>query len=134
MKLLKGFLVALFIFLILFNIILTIMAGATLHMMSMAVLLTLIMVFIFKKRVSWIIAVCLFTYGIFYFLFSSIYKSPPGALEFTSTLNTFLFGGYSGNPLRYVIHLFPFVFYTVSLIVFLTKPVRKQYNITAYTF
>ena len=131
MKLVKGILVALFIFLILFNIALTIIAGATLHKMSIAVLLTLIIIFIHKKRVSWMIAVCLFTYGIFYFLFSSIYKSASGAIEFTSTLNTFLFGGYTGNPWRHVIHLFPFVFYAVSLIVFLTKPVRKHYNITA---
>jgi hypothetical protein len=131
MKLVKGILIALFIFLILFNIALTIIAGATLHKMSIVVLLTLIMIFIFKKRISWMIAVCLFTYGIFYFLFISIYKSAPGVLEFTSTLNTFLFGGYTGNPLRHILHLFPFLFYTVSLIVFLTKPVRKHYNITA---
>ena len=131
MKLVKGILIALFVFLILFNIVLTIIAGATFHKMSIAVLLTLIMIFIYKKRISWMIAVCLFIYGIFYFLFISTYKSAPGALEFTSTLNTFLFGGYTGNPLRYVIYLFPFLFYAVSLIVFLTKPVRKQYHITA---
>ena len=131
MKVVKGILIALFVFLILFNIVLTIIAGATFHKMSIAVLLTLIMIFIYKKRISWMIAVCLFTYGIFYFLFSSIYKSAPGAIEFTSTLNIFLFGGYTGNPLRYVIYLFPFLFYAVSLIVFLTKPVRKHYHITA---
>jgi len=131
MKIVKGILIALFISLILFNICLTIFLDATLHKMSIAVLLTLILVFIYKKRISWIIAVSLFTYGIYHFLFISAHKSEPGALAFTSTLNTFIFGGYTGNPLRHIIHLFPFAFYAISLIAFLTKPVRKQYHITA---
>jgi hypothetical protein len=128
MKIVKGILIALFIFLILFNIFLTIFLDASSHKMSIAVLLTLILVLIYKKKVAWITGVCLFTYGVYYFLFISVHKSEPGALEFTATLNTFLFGGYTGNPLRHIIHLLPFVFYTVSLIVFLTKSVRKDYN------
>jgi hypothetical protein len=130
MKIVKGILIAVFIFLILFNILLTILAGATLHKMNIAVLLILILLLIYRKRATWIAGVCLFTYGILYFLFISAYKSDPGSLEFTSTLNTFLFGGYTGNPWRHVIHLIPFIFYAVSLIVFLTNPVRKQYHIT----
>jgi hypothetical protein len=130
MKIVKGILIVVFIFLILFNILLTIVAGATLHKMNIAVLLILILVFIYRKKAMWIAGVCLFTLGVLYFLFISVYKSEPGALEFTSTLNTFLFGGYTGNPWRHVIHVIPFIFYAVSLIVFLTKPVRKQYYIT----
>jgi hypothetical protein len=99
--------------------------------MSIVILSTLILVFIFKKRISWIIAIGLFTYGVYYFLFISIHKSEPGALEFTSALNTFIFGGYTGNPLRHVIRLIPFLFYVISLMAFLTKPVRKYYHITA---
>jgi hypothetical protein len=130
MKIVKGILIALFILLILFNILLTILAGATFHKMNIAVLFILILVFIFRKKAMWIAGVCLFSLGVLYFLFISVYKSEPGALEFTSTLNTFLFGGYTGNPIRYVIYLFPFLFYAISLIAFLTKPVRKYYHIT----
>jgi hypothetical protein len=130
MKIVKGILIALFISLILFNILLTIFAGATLHKMNIAVLLILILIFIYRKKATWIAGVCLFTSGVLYFIFISAYKSEPGALEFTSTLNTFLFGGYTGNPIRYLIYLFPFVFYLTSLIAFLTNPVRKYYQLT----
>jgi hypothetical protein len=130
MKIVKGILIAVFTFLILLNICLTTFLNASLHKMSTLILLLLVLVLIYKKRTWWIIGICIFTYGIFDFLFTSFYQSGAGALEFTSTLNTFIFGGYTGNPLRHIIHLFPFAFYTVSLIVFLTKPVRRQYHIT----
>ena len=132
MKIAKGILIAVFIFLILFNIGLSIFLGATLHKMSIVILLTLILVLIYKRKVSWIIAVCLCSYGVYYFLFINAYKSAPGALEFTSTLNTFLFGGYTGNPLRRIIGLLPFAYYAVALVVFLTTPVRKQYHIKSW--
>ena len=130
MKIIKGVLIVVFLLLILFNISLTIVAGEALHKLNIVVLVTLILVLVYKTRVAWVLAVCLFTYAIFYFLLISTYKAEPGAVEFTGTLNTFIFGGYTGNPLRYLIYLFPFLFYTVSLIVFLTKPVRKLYNIS----
>jgi hypothetical protein len=67
--------------------------------------------------------------GSLLFLLIDPYQSTPGALEFTSSLETFLFGGYTGNPLRRIIHLLPFAFYTGGFIVFLTAAIRKQYHI-----
>ena len=129
MKVAKCIFITIFVLLILFNIGLSIFLGATFNKMSVVVLLTLVLVLTYKKRICWIIGVCLFSYGVYYFLFIDAYKSSPGALEFTSTLETFLFGGYTGNPLRRIIHFFPLGFYAVALVTFLTTAVRKQYHI-----
>ena len=130
MKVVKGILIAIFIFLIVLNICLTIFLGTPFHKMGTVILSTLILVLIYKNSVSWIIGICLFAYGVYYSLFTIFYNAEPGALEFTSPLNTLIFGGYTGNPLRHIIHLFPFAFYVVSLIAFLTKSVCRQYHIT----
>ena len=98
-----------------------------------ALLLPVTFIFItyYRTKMSWLLAIVLFLYGIYYYFFKRILVAYPGAFEFTLPLNELLYGdkhGYtSGHPLQRYLTLFPLLFYVVSLVVFFVNPVRKQY-------
>ena len=92
---------------------------------------TFIFITYYRTKVTWILALTLFLYGIYYYFFKRIWVAYPGALEFTLPVNELLYrdkeGLSTGHSLQFYLLLFPLVFYFVSIIVFLLNPIRKQY-------
>ncbi|HEY9258471.1 hypothetical protein [Chitinophaga sp.] len=93
------------------------------------VLVILLIALVLLKRgwIYWWLGLFLVSYGLYNFLFIRIWAAEPTAMEFTSSLNYFLFGRRTGNYVHHIIVLIPFVFYLVSLILLLTKAGRKYY-------
>lgn len=92
---------------------------------------TFIFVVFFRTKATWILAMTLFAYGLYYYFFRRIWVAYPGAFEFTLPLNELMYGdkhGYTtGHPFQRWLLLFPLLFYVVSIFSFLTTPIRKLY-------
>jgi len=93
--------------------------------------LSFIFVTVHKSKLSWLMAICLFIYGIYYYLIKSHIIAYPDDYEFMQPLNELLYGDEQGYHTGYILqrylHAFPFLFYVIGLITFLTNPVRKRY-------
>lgn len=91
-----------------------------------------IFIALYRNRATWLLAFCLFLLGIYYYLFTSNRIAYPGAFEFTLPLNELLYrdrtGLSTGHPIQRFLHLFPFLFYVVALLIFITNPIKKLYR------
>jgi hypothetical protein len=98
---------------------------------------TFIFVVFYRTKLTWALAMLLFVYGLYYYFFKRIWVAYPGAFEFTLPLKELLYGdkhGYTtGHSFQRWLTLFPFIFYIVSVCLFLTKSVRKLYWINQTT-
>ncbi len=92
---------------------------------------TFIFITYYQTKATWLLAITLFVYGIYYYFFKRIWLAYPGAFEFTLPLKELIYGdkhGYTtGHLLQRYLTLFPLIFYTVSIVLFLIAPVRKSY-------
>ena len=94
--------------------------GLFLMLLLVAVLVTM--------KTTWIIGICLASYGIYYFLFRAVWESWPRSAEFTTPLRLFFFDNLNSHSLfDRVLKLFPFVFYFLFLILLLIPKIRKAY-------
>jgi hypothetical protein len=93
--------------------------------------LTFIFIAFFRTKTTWILAMALFMYGVYYYFFRRIWSAYPGAFEFTLPLNELMYrdkhGYTTGHLFQRYLTLFPLLFYVISIITFLTTPVRKLY-------
>lgn len=124
--------IAFFLVLIAARVYLDIRNHNSVRFKSLALPATLVFTFTYKSGLTWVISFLLFLYGIYYYLFESVKIAYPGVFEFTIPLNELFFGseggGYrTGSLLSHCINLFPIVFYTTALVVFMTIKVRKMY-------
>lgn len=92
---------------------------------------TFIFITYYRTKITWILAMTLFLYGIYYYFFRRVWVAYPGAFEFTLPINELLYrdkyGLSTGHPVQFYLRSFPLAFYFVSTIVFLLNPIRKQY-------
>jgi len=88
-------------------------------------------VMLYKSKISWFLAISLFFYGIYYYLFKANIIDYPDDYEFMQPLNELIYGDKQGYHTGYVFQRylsgFPFIFYIAGLIAFLTNPIRKRY-------
>jgi len=92
---------------------------------------TFIFIAYYQTKATWLLALILFAYGVYYYFFRRIWIAYPGAFEFTLPLKELMYGdkhGYTtGHPLQRYLTLFPLLFYVAAIIIFLITPVRKLY-------
>jgi hypothetical protein len=124
--------IAFFLVLIAVRVYLDISNHNSVRLKSLALPATLVFTFTYKSGLTWVMALILFLYGIYYYLFESVKIAYPGVFEFTLPLNELFFGsedeGYRIlGLLSHCISLFPMVFYPTALIVFMTVKLRKMY-------
>ena len=131
MKVVKVFFTFIFLFFILIRIWFDLSELGRLRPLTLLLPFTFIFITFYQTNVTWLLAITLFVYGIYYYFFKRIWIAYPGAFEFTLALKELMYGdkhGYTtGHPFQRYLTLFPLLFYVVSIITFLTKPVRKLY-------
>jgi len=92
------------------------------------VLLTsFIAIFLYPSKATWCTGMALFSYGLYYYFSRAVLVAEPGVMDFTYPLRWLLFTDSSQSVGYRILNLFPFVFYVASIIVFLTKPLRRLY-------
>ncbi|WP_343532246.1 hypothetical protein [Pedobacter sp.] len=93
--------------------------------------LSFIFVTFYQSKVSWIYGICLFLYGLCYYFFEAPNASDLKDYEFTQPLSDLLYldedGYHTGYTFQRYLGAFPFLFYVVGLIAFLTNPIRRRY-------
>ena len=132
LRLIKLGVIILFFSLLLLRISMDISWYNSIRLTNLLLPATIILILVYKSKVSWLTAVLIFTCGIYYYLFESTKIAYPRQFEFTLPLTEFIFGDKHGykteNKLLILIFgLFPFVFYISALFAFLTKQVMRQY-------
>jgi hypothetical protein len=95
-------------------------------------LLLLIAVFQFRNKLVWYISMTIFIYGIYSLSISAIYSAEPVTMQFTSRLSYLLFEGNSESKIKIFIEVIPDYFYSIFLILFLTKKFRRYYGVLKY--
>jgi len=130
----KGFKILLIIFFILLITICFYQAifwDISMELDRITLLLTFIFTLVYQSKGSWLAAMAVFLYGIYYYIFQSSKVAYGGNFEFTLPLIEVLYGdkhGYEGGhaPAGYL-RVFPFYYYVAGLIVLMTKRGRKAY-------
>ena len=92
-------------------------------------LLILIVVILFKNKVTWLLAMLLFLCGLYYIIAGQKY-SQNSALDFTSPFHD-LFRTQLNDGLNIFLQAFSIYFYLLSFLIFSTYPVRRWYKISA---
>jgi hypothetical protein len=127
-NILRNFFVGLLSVCLIVKIYLVLLGKYQLDINGLFFLILLIVSIIIKTKTTWIIAIGLAFYGIYYFLFRMQFESWPRAAEFTSSLKFLLWGNVGPfNRLHFFMRFFPFVFYCVFLIILFIPKVRKAY-------
>ncbi len=90
-----------------------------------------LLIVFFRTKVTWLFALSLFAYGIYYYFFVAVRIAYPGEFEFTLPINELLYGDKTGirnsHSFQRYLTLFPLTFSAVAAIAFFTIPVRKLY-------
>lgn len=123
--------VLLFSLLLIIRLYLDTLSHSSIRLTNLLLPLTFISIFMFKSKISWILGVLTFTFGLYYYMVARFYAAYPGIFEFTLPLTELLFGnghGFkTGHPFEHFISVFPFMFYMLAIILFMTKRVRELY-------
>jgi hypothetical protein len=131
MKVVKVSFTVIFLFFIIIRIWFDLSEFGRLRPFTLLLPLTFIFITYYQKKISWLLAMILFVYGLYYYFFKRIWVAYPGAFEFTQPLNELMYGdkhGYTtGHLFQRYLTLFPLLFYVVTIITFLTTPIRKLY-------
>jgi hypothetical protein len=132
MKIIRWMLSILFMGLIIIELYLTLFKQLPLNKLSIMLLLLLIAVFQFRNKLVWYISMTIFIYGIYSLSISAIYSAEPVTMQFTSRLSYLLFEGNSESKIKIFIEVIPDYFYSIFLILFLTKKFRRYYGVLKY--
>lgn len=93
--------------------------------------LSFIFITLYQSKVSWMYGICLFLYGLRYYIFEAPIISDFKDYEFMQPLSDLLYldekGYHTGYVFERFLVVFPFLFYVVGLIAFLTNPIRRKY-------
>lgn len=133
MKILKITGLAFFPFIIIVKFYLTCFKNVPLDKTSVGVLICLILITLFRTKVSWVLGIGISLFGIYTLTFISLKVAEPTAMEFTSSLSYLIFGTHTGSSLRYLIDIVPDFFYVFTILFFLSKRGRLEYKIQSDT-
>lgn len=86
----------------------------------------LLLVFIIRQKISWLVGLFIFVIGIYDSIFIAIKSAEPTVFQFTSFIGNPL----SSETLGRILSAIPDFFYLISLVVFLLKPVRDYFGIS----
>lgn len=86
----------------------------------------LLLVFIIRQKISWLVGLSIFVIGIYDSIFIAIKTAEPTAFQFTSYIGNSL----TSETLNRILSAMPDFFYLISLVVFLLKPVRDYFGIS----
>ena len=133
MKILKITGLAFFSFIIIVKFYLTCFKNVPLDKTSVVVLICLILITLFRTKVSWVLGIGISLFGIYTLTFISLKVAEPTAMEFTSSLSYLIFGTRTGSSLRYLIDIVPDFFYVFTILFFLSKRGRLEYKVLSHT-
>lgn len=125
MKITKWLIPAFFFFIICVSCYLTIAKHRPLDKFTCLMLFLLVLAWLGKRSVFWMMGAVICCYGIYSLLFISPKAAEPTSMEFTASLNYLIFGGRTGALMREIIRLIPLFFYP-SFLVFCIMQIRKK--------
>ena len=94
---------------------------------NIAVLALLIIVFHFRTKWSWLIALWICLYGVYNVIFIGIYAAEPTSMQFSTVVLRYLFQGSMNTLGATIIFWLPLVFYALILIYLLFGSTRNFY-------
>jgi hypothetical protein len=98
--------------------------------LSLMFVIVFLIVFALPKKLSWIVGLYLFSWGLYNALFVNIWAAEPTIPQFTSPLFYLIPNEFRhGIPVR-VLRCLPDLFYLMALAIFLTTPARQFYAIS----
>lgn len=133
MKILKITGLAFFSFIIIVKFYLTCFKNVPLDKTSVVVLICLILITLFRTKVSWVLGIGISLFGIYTLTFISLKVAEPTTMEFTSSLSYLIFGTHTGSWLRGLINVIPDFFYVFTILFFLSKRGRLEYKVQSDT-
>lgn len=127
MKIFQYLLLSFFCFLLLCKVFQAIDEGPGIDKTGSLVILLLALVLWKRGWFYWWLGLALVSYGLYNLFFVNLKAAMPTVMDFTASLNYFLFRGRTGSRLRHIIRLIPWVFYLTSLILLLSNAGRRYY-------
>ncbi len=94
---------------------------------SIVVLTLLILVFHFRTKLSWLIALSICLYGVYNVIFIGINAAEPTCMQFSTVVLRYLFKGSIDTLGATIIFWLPLVFYALILIYLLLASTRSFY-------
>lgn len=116
-----------FLVLIMLRIYVDVSRHHSIKLSNILLLSTFIATFYYKTKTSWLVAVGLCVWGVYYYLVQAVKVAWPGQFEFTLPLLEFADKSGSGFVSNAYVKLIPFLFYIATIAAFMTNTVRKQY-------
>lgn len=127
MKILQKLVLYFFVFLLCCKAFQAIDEGPGIDKTGVTVIVLLSLVLMKRGWFYWWLGLLLVSYGLYNLVFIDFKAAMPTVMNFTASLNYFLFRGRTGSRLRSIIDLIPWWFYLISLILLLSKAGRRYY-------